>query len=81
MNREKLQKMAGSVRTGGKGSVRRWVNLQGRPQWSALDIMEVERLQAVATRAADVRVCAECALWRGGEASSAGKYTAAQTST
>jgi hypothetical protein len=25
MNREKLAKMAGSVRTGGKGSVRRWV--------------------------------------------------------
>ena len=26
MNRDKLMKMAGSVRTGGKGSVRRFVN-------------------------------------------------------
>lgn len=27
MNREKLMKMAGSVRTGGKGTVRRWINI------------------------------------------------------
>jgi hypothetical protein len=53
MNREKLAKMAGSVRTGGKGSVRRWV---AHPTAAALLYQSSSRLSSIgdtARQAAD----------------------------